>query len=286
MIRTFAAIALLLLLPSLVIADDYKRGVEAYKKNDYDLAIACFNAVIRENPKNSGAFYNRGLCYDEKREYRKAIADFTEAIRLDPKNAKAYCARGSVYRSVYKKYEDAIRDHTEAIRIDEKFALAFSRRGIAFACLKDYGKAIADFSEAIRIEPKNAWFHYNRGKAYGLVGDADKAMSDYNKAIEIDPKYAAAYNNLASMLATWPKEGVRNGKKAVEYATTACKLSEWNNSLRLGTLAAAYAECGEFEKAVRWQKKAIEVGFDSKDDEKEARMRLKLYREGKPYRGH
>ncbi len=51
----------------------------------------------------------------------------------------------------------------------------------------------------------------------------------------------------------------------------------------MDTLAAAYAESGDFEQAKRWQAKAIEVAPDGKDKQ-EMRGRLELYKQGKTYR--
>lgn len=51
----------------------------------------------------------------------------------------------------------------------------------------------------------------------------------------------------------------------------------WRDWHYLETLAAAYAEDGQFDKAVRWQEKVIEAEADS-------RTRLDFYRQGKPYR--
>jgi hypothetical protein len=45
------------------------------------------------------------------------------------------------------------------------------------------------------------------------------------------------------------------------------------------------AESGKFKEAVKWEKKAIELGFDDKEEAENAQQRLKLYEEGKPYRG-
>jgi hypothetical protein len=52
----------------------------------------------------------------------------------------------------------------------------------------------------------------------------------------------------------------------------------------LGTLAAAYAERGDFKEAVKWQQKAIDLGYEDKDDMEHARLRLKPFELGKPYR--
>ena len=58
----------------------------------------------------------------------------------------------------------------------------------------------------------------------------DKAIADYNEAIRLDPKYALAYNGLAWLAATCPDAKYRDGKKAVQSAVTACKLTEWKEA--------------------------------------------------------
>jgi serine/threonine-protein kinase len=77
---------------------------------------------------------------------------------------------------------------------------------------------------------------------------------------------------------------VRNGKKAVEHARTAAELSGWSNPGVLDTYAAALAEAGEFGEAAKWQQKAIELPGFSVQAREDARLRLELYRAGKPYR--
>jgi hypothetical protein len=79
-------------------------------------------------------------------------------------------------------------------------------------------------------------------------------------------------------------EKYRDGRKAVELAKKACELTEWKDAAVLATLAAAYAEAGQFDEAVKWQKKALEdKDFAASDGEKE-RTRLKLFEARKPYR--
>ena len=90
-----------------------------------------------------------------------------------------------------------------------------------------------------------------------------------------------SYNQLAWLLATCPEARYRDGRHAVELATKACELSEWQYN-HVDTLAAAYAEAGDFEQAVRWQQMAIEMASDSGRDD--YRSRLALYKSGKPYR--
>jgi tetratricopeptide (TPR) repeat protein len=97
---------------------------------------------------------------------------------------------------------------------------------------------------------------------------------------------ALAMNCAAWICATCPDDKVRNGKEAVEYATKACELTEWKDASWVDTLAAAYAELGDFKAAVEWQEKAIGLGRQrsvSAGILADFESRLKLYQEGRPY---
>jgi len=161
--------------------------------------------------------------------------------------------------------------------------MAYYHLGIAHATKGEHDRAILDFTKTIEIIPRFAMAYNNRGLAYAMKSQYDRAISDYNKAIEMNPKFPVAYNQLAWLLATCPDGKYRDGRKAVENATRACELSQWVAPYLLDTLAAAYAEAGEFEHAVKWQSKAIELA--TPDYDKAAmQTRLKLYKAGKPYR--
>jgi len=198
----------------------------------------------RVNSQQASVFLNRGKALYTKKDYDKALEAYDAALHINPQLADAFVARGMVW------YER-----------------------------KDYDRAVADFARAIEIDPRLARAYLFRGYAEQLTGNIDAAIADYSQAIAVDPTLAAAHNKLAWELATSARAPVRDGQRAVELALKACELSHWNNPNYVDTLAAAYARAGNFEEAVRWQRKAME----SLADNDNATPRLRLYEKGKAW---
>jgi tetratricopeptide (TPR) repeat protein len=284
-------------------------------KKEYDKAIADFDEAIHLQPKNAGLYVSRGVAWREKnnadkaigdfsqaiqlqpsvgahrlraevwlytkRDFDKAIADYDAMIKLDPKTLDAFEGRGNAWMGK-KEHDKAITDYTEAIRLEPKNGYAYQLRGGAWSAKKDYEKAIADYNEVIRINPKYSRVYLNRGFALSRNKQYEKALADYKEVIRLDPKYSQGYNGVAWLLATAPDEKLRDGKQAVELAKKAIELEPKRAAWFGDTLAAAYAELGNFDEAVRLQERALEDPL-LKDDA-EAKQRLELYRKKMLYR--
>ena len=261
----------------------YNRGIAWRNKGDYERAIADYSEALRINPKYADAYNNRGIVWANKRDYDRAIADYSEALRLNPKDVKAFNNRGFAWANK-RDYERAMADYNEALRLDPQYAFAYYNRGNAWRNKRDFDRAIADYGEALRINPQYAFAYYHRGNAWIDKGDYSRAIADYNEALRLNPQSATVHNSAAWLLASAPVAGVRNGARAVELARKAADLSASKDADILDTLAAAYAEAGNFAEAVRWQEKALEFSEFAKNQGDAARKRLELYRKGQPFR--
>lgn len=112
-----------------------------------------------------------------------------------------------------------------------------------------------------------------------------EALQLMDEALAESPDNDYWLNNKAWLLATCPVADCRDGQQAVELATQACELTSYGHAGYVDTLAAAYAETGDFESAVKWQEKAVELnqeGFFGSVEE--FRARLDLFRNQQPYR--
>jgi tetratricopeptide (TPR) repeat protein len=131
------------------------------------------------------------------------------------------------------------------------------------------------------------WLYYRWGRYNEAEPLFIKALEGRQRVLgEENPDTLESMNQLARMRATSPVTDLRNGAKAIEYATKTCELTKWKNASYVDTLAAAYAEAGDFDSAVKWQKEAINLLTKEEAAKWQAEFeeRLKLYQSGKPYR--
>jgi tetratricopeptide (TPR) repeat protein len=126
--------------------------------------------------------------------------------------------------------------------------------------------------------------YFNRGRAWFEKHDAARALVDLDEAIHLHPTLGEACNLRAWLRATVANGEYRDGRLALDDARRACDLSWWRNWIYLDTLAAAYAESGDYPAAVRWQVKATELlGDNSHAEYRGLESRLELYRNGRPF---
>ena len=271
--------------------DAYRgRGAAYYQKGDWNNVISNYSEVIRlkpNDPDDSDAYSYLGYAYDKLGDYDKAIESYNKYLDLNPRASAEHYSRGTIYGKK-READKAISDYDAAIKLDPKNADAYFMRGFENGYKGDFDKTIDDLSEAIRLKPKNPQAYLYRADAYRHKGDLEKAVDDYSKSSNLDPNNTfvwSSLNHVAWQLATSPENSIRNGKKSLEAAKTVCELSAWGDWRFLDTLAAAYAETGDFDNATKFQKMALAWKAQRKFNSDFGLVeRLQLYEQKKPYR--
>jgi tetratricopeptide (TPR) repeat protein len=259
------------------------RGNARYAMKAFDKAIADYSKAIEIDPGHTAAYNNRGRVWYAMGAFDKSIADCDRAIAVDHGDGAAYYNRGIV-RYVKREYDKAIADFDKAIRLHHGLPTAFAHRGRCWNAKREYDKAIADLDKAIELDPKYGWAHDIRGDTHARRREYALAIAEYDKAIELNPKLATAYRSRSRILASCPDEKYRDGKKAIESAIRACELMNWESAGSLEALAAAYAEAGDFEAAVKRQERALALLPKNSDQRlKDFETRLKLFQAKQPY---
>ncbi len=121
-----------------------------------------------------------------------------------------------------------------------------------------------------------------RANAYRALGKDGAALADYRRAVVIEPRSPRPHNAVAWTLATSSEKKWRDGREAVKEATIACSLSQWKDPSYINTLAAAFAESGDFPQAVRRAEEALKIA--APEDKASYTAHLVSFRAGKPWR--
>jgi len=182
--------------------------------------------------------------------------------------------------------DGAIRCFQKAVEIAPDFAGAQENLGMILSQKGQVDEAIVHYQKAVAIQPVNAEFQYNLGYALFLKGEARGAIAHYQRSLDLQPQNAIACKNLAWILATCPEASVRNGRKAVELAEQAVRLSGGTNPIFIGTLATAYAEVGRFSEAVEMAQRARQLAAAQNNAAlvNVLQMQIELYQAGSPFR--
>jgi tetratricopeptide (TPR) repeat protein len=253
--------------------------------------LSDLNEAIRLKPNKPNCYVGRGLAWFMKGEYDRAISDYDEVLKHDPNCVHAYLYRANAQRAK-GQYDKAIADYEQSLQLAEESrdrGIAYKNRGLARQAQGEYDKAVSDYDqaisayeEAIQQDPADSGGYVCRGDAYFAKADFAQAASDFDHAVQCDARSAVARNARAWFAATCAEVKYRDGTKAVQDATRACELTSWNDIEFLSTLAAAYAERGDFSSAITWQEKAIAIA--SQQQKPKLSGRLELFRAHKPYR--
>ena len=162
-------------------------------------------------------------------------------------------------------YENARRYFDAAIRTDPSMWTAYYNRATTFCQQKKWAAALQDVNSTIRLKPSFFDATYKRSLVHRKLGNYKGSLADLDMLITLSSKVhntleaEQALNDRAWILATCPEASIRNGQLAVADAMKACKLNSWTLGSSIDTVAAAYAEAGDFDSAVRYQQRAINV---------------------------
>jgi tetratricopeptide (TPR) repeat protein len=120
-------------------------------------------------------------------------------------------------------------------------------------------EARADLDAALRFNPSDVDVLYARGTLNEQEAQYARALADFSAGLRRQPNHLGCLSGRAWLLATCPQEDYRNGEQALADAQKACDLTDWLNPALLATLAAAHAECAEFDAAITWERRALRL---------------------------
>lgn len=294
-------------------------GVVLAEQSDLGGAIDCYRRALSIHPGYAGAHKNLGAILARQKQYAQALEHFRKAVQIRPDNHRFHYSLGKALVAE-DRIDEAVACFQQSVRLAPRYGEAhYQLAGVLY----DQGKldeAITHFQAAVASKGREGHWHYNLANALRKVGRRDEAIRQYQQALKLEPDNAMAHNNLglllvregrpkeaikhyratlgakpnhlsamsnlAWVLATHPDDGIRNGPEALTLAERLCAATDRTHPGYLDTLAAAYAETGQFEKAISTIQHAVKLASAKADLRAVERFhsRAKLYRQHKPLR--
>ena len=225
---------------------------------------------------------------DDEALKKKCVSNQIEAVQKKGHTAKEDATVSFHLANLYYEngnLDEAIRHYSEGLKIDPGNAQAHTGIGNALVGMGRPDEAIAHYAEALRLNPAFTDAHYNMGNTLMMAGRTRDAIKNYSEALKSKPDHTDALNNLAWIYATHRNPAYRDGTKAVQLAEKASEIDGRKRPDLLDTLAAAYAEAGQFDKARQTAQKAMELARSTGHEKwmTDIEKRLQLYQSGRPF---
>ena len=156
----FILICLCLVSCAASLSQDYERGEQAFKSENYDEAINHLTRYLKKSPKDAEAHLKLGLAFLKKENLREAVDQFKESINLNPENSEA---RALIKESMF---DEANRFISEG------------KNEIGMRYLTAY----------LTINSDDVDTHILLAKEFVKMNSTRNAINSLNKAVELDPK--------------------------------------------------------------------------------------------------
>ena len=252
-------------------------------QGELDGAIEDLDKALQRDPENLGMLMTRARVRAMRGDFELATGDVERVLAIRPGLSQAILLRADIAVD-QGEFQQAILDFKRLLADDsENPALLLQLAGVLLADERPR-RAIEVYTQIIDGDDEDLRWMALRGRADArlAISEHAQAIDDYQQALKYEPEDDGILNNLAWVMATTPEDSLRDPQRAKELAQKACELTDYKAAHILSTLAACFADAGEFEKAIEWSAKAVELGEgEMKENLAEE---LESYRQEKPWR--
>jgi tetratricopeptide (TPR) repeat protein len=274
--------------------EESKKKNEEEAKKFLGLAKADLDESLKLMKDNVQSIFLRARLAAQMEDIEAARRDIDLVLETDDQNLEALLFSGELavaegdFERAAKEFKTLSAQFADGTPQKEEL---LKKLAIAYWQSKQIKPALRTLDQVIRAN-SSSWEAYRlRGEIYLGQGEHLEATVAYEKALRLMPDTASPaqksnlLNNYAWILSTSPEDKVRDGERALELGLKACEMTDFAEAHLVSTLAAAYAEIGDFEKAVEYAKKAVELGEKEESEQiEQLREELKSYQERKPWR--
>lgn len=290
----------------------------------FDDAVKMLEDAVKDSPDNAQYFFLLIAVLQEQEEYGKSLEIIDKALAQFQDSAlRVGILRSQKVRTclALKKPDEAMKVVEEMLKDDPDGVDVLLLKMQVFIEKEEYGKAMEILDElvvrnpdypplklmqvqllatqkksrkALEIldplledDPENIPMLRIKSQIMISLNRHSEAIKILERVIREEPEDEVSLNNLSWLFSTSPIDALRNGDRALALALKACELTDYKKAYILSTLAAAYAETGDFEKALQWSQKSLDLAEQDdtvKDRTDDLKKELESYKRNSPYR--
>jgi tetratricopeptide (TPR) repeat protein len=237
---------------------DVDLGRALMSQNKFDEAIPHLEKALAAGLEAADVHNELGAALAEKGRLDQAIPHFEKAVAINPNDPDSHANLARAYADE-QHLDKAIPEYQKALELSPNSAELHTQLGYALANANRVPEAIPHFEQALKIAPTLVEARDYLGMALMMGGQKTQALAQWRQGLRQAPDNVQLLNDTAWALATCSDAALRNGTEAVTLAERAVKLTSEKEPALLGTLAAAYAETGQFDKAVPLEQRATDL---------------------------
>lgn len=275
----------------------YKRalGQRSWGALKYVDALQYFREALTSNPQDTETLAVLDQTLRDLRAPAVASETFQKLCEALPDN-EAFLLRHVESLGAEKKGDDQLKTLEKFIERNPKSLVAREALARILALQQRHDESLKIYQELNELRPNHALTLAETAQEYSALKKTAESVDYYQRALATMPKFdnqSPAWlwaNNLAWIRATSVNPEFRNGAEAVKLAKQACDAVDFKQPQQLvliDTLACAYAESGDFAKAIEHEKRFTqgmrEAQFNPEAIQA-AEARIKLFESGRPYR--
>jgi protein O-mannosyl-transferase len=260
-------------------------AVTSLQLNYWHDSMELFLRAVAVTTDNYVADNALGKVFEKSGQKDKALFLYSETVRLEPRYPQGQFNL-AISLLEYGKTDEALQHLIVAANLSPHDPDIQYDLGTFFLLHNQPDKAAEHFMAVIDENPVFPEAQYHLAQALARQHKSGDAITHYRAALRLAPDLLGALNELAWILATDSNSENRSGPESLQLARHACDLTKNQQPVFITTLAAAYAQTGQFEKAIAALKTSSDIAVSTDDKEiaaKNAQI-LKTFQNNQPFR--
>ena len=271
-------------------AHEQKFNKEESKVSLQQLALTDFEHAIGLDPMNTDAIIGRANIAIDQGRTEDALHQLTEYVQVDPSRFEVHAIIGRLLFH-QKRHQEAAKFMSTAFENRPSLPFVAGDLGFLYLSAGEYEQAHKFLRLANRLQPSDKNILRLLAEAEFVTGNFDEAAQLFEQVTKLDPNRRRSKNVLAWLLATCPYESYRDGEQAMKIMNPMVEIHGDSSPAVLEIYAACFAEVGEFEQALSFQTRAVDLlasgeSLETYSESQKQGMyaRLELFRRKRPYR--